>query len=142
VTNGYKTRKVAAQARLLALGFVALESCVSLAQLSEALRDDTCIRSTRLRALAHERKNRCGKGRSEQSSLESADVRKFESSARLSGKVVVAARLHSEQPLAKARKRQCVVAHCADVVFGLPDTPTLDARAPVERVDDAPPEDG
>src|SRR5207245_6602145 len=33
------------------------------------------------------------------------------------------------------------VAHGADVMLGLPDTPTLDACARVERVDDAPPED-
>src|SRR5438105_15502559 len=65
----------------------------------------------------------------------------FESSERLSRKVVVAARLHRGQPLAEAGKRECVVAHGADVMLGLPDTPTLDARARVERVDDAPPED-
>src|SRR2546427_4003979 len=34
-----------------------------------------------------------------------------------------------------------MVAHGADVMFGLPDTPALDARARVERVDDAPPEE-
>ena len=62
----------------------------------------------------------------------------FESSERLSGKVVVASCLHRGQSLAEARKRQCVVAHGADVMFGLPDTPTLDARARVEGVDDAP----
>ena len=34
-----------------------------------------------------------------------------------------------------------MVAHGTDVMLGLPDTPTLDARARVERVDDAPPEE-
>jgi hypothetical protein len=34
-----------------------------------------------------------------------------------------------------------VIAYGADVMLGLPDTPALDARAGVERVDDAPPED-
>ena len=70
-----------------------------------------------------------------------ADVGILESSKGLSGKVVVAARLHRGQPLAEARERERVVAHGADVVLGLPDTPALDARARVERVDHAPPED-
>src|SRR5256714_6231440 len=65
----------------------------------------------------------------------------LECSERLSGEVVVAARLHRGQPLAEAGKRECVVAHGAEVMLGLPDTPTLDARARVECVDDAPPED-
>ena len=65
----------------------------------------------------------------------------LESSEGLGGKVVVAARLHRGQPLAEAGERECVVAHGADVVLGLPDTPALDARARVERVDDAPPEE-
>src|SRR6266496_4387949 len=95
----------------------------------------------RLRALVHERKNGCGKGCPERSRLDSADVHMFESSERLSGKIVVAARLHRGQPLAEARKRQCVVAYGADVMFGLPDTPALDARARMERVDDAPSEE-
>jgi hypothetical protein len=34
-----------------------------------------------------------------------------------------------------------VVAHGADVMLRLPDTPALDARARVECVDDAPPEE-
>src|SRR5207253_9497212 len=65
----------------------------------------------------------------------------LESSEGLSGKVVVSARLHRGQPLAEAGKRERVVAHGADVMLGLPDTPALDAHARVERVDDAPPED-
>src|SRR2546423_12840530 len=65
----------------------------------------------------------------------------LECSERLSWKVVVAACLHRGQPLAEAGKRECVVAYGADVMLGLPDTPTLGARARVERVDDAPPED-
>src|SRR5437867_7997465 len=68
-------------------------------------------------------------------------MRILESSEGLSGKVVVAARLHRGHALAEAGKRECVVAHGADVMLGLPDTPALDARARVERVDDAPPED-
>src|SRR2546425_11004569 len=85
--------------------------------------------------------NGCGKGCSERPRLDRADVRILESSEGLSGEVVVAARLDREQPLTEAGKRECVVAHGADVMLGLPDTPTLDARARVERVDDAPPED-
>jgi hypothetical protein len=34
-----------------------------------------------------------------------------------------------------------VVAHGTDVMLGLPEAPTLDARAGVERIDDAPPEE-
>ena len=34
-----------------------------------------------------------------------------------------------------------MVAHGADVVLGLPETPALDARARVERIDDTPPEE-
>src|SRR5207253_5658447 len=48
---------------------------------------------------------------------------------------------HRGQPLAEAGKRECVIAHGADVIRGLPDTPTRDARARMERVDDAPSED-
>src|SRR5206468_11993347 len=70
-----------------------------------------------------------------------ADVGILESSEGLSGKVVVAARLHCGQPLAEAAKRERMVAHGADVMLRLPDTPALDARPRVERVDDAPPED-
>src|SRR5919197_2982904 len=95
----------------------------------------------RLRALAHERTNGCGKGCPERRRLDRADVRVLESSERLRGKVVVAARLNRGQPLAEAGKRERVVAHGADVMLGLQDTPALDARARVERVDDPPPED-
>ena len=55
--------------------------------------------------------------------------------------VVVVARLRRGQPLAEAGKRERVVAHRADVVLRLPETPALDARARVERVDDAPSEE-
>ena len=41
----------------------------------------------------------------------------------------------------EAGKRERVVAYGADVMLGLPDTPAFDARARMERVDDAPPED-
>src|SRR2546423_958065 len=95
----------------------------------------------RVRALAHERKNGCGKGCPERPRLERADVRILESSEGLSRKVVVAARMHRGQPLAEARKREGVVAHGADVMLGLPDAPALDARPRVERVDHAPAED-
>src|ERR671910_2912974 len=62
--------------------------------------------------------------------------------ARISAeKIVVAARLHCGQLLAEAGNRERVVAHGADVMLRLPDTPALDARARVERVDDTPPED-
>src|SRR5205823_10283290 len=92
-------------------------------------------------ALVYERTNGCGEGCPECARVGRADVRMLGSSEGLSGKVVVSARLHRGQPLAEAGKRERVVAHGADVMLGLPDTPTLDARARVERVDDAPPED-
>src|SRR5439155_351915 len=88
----------------------------------------------------HERKNRCGEGWPERLRLGRVDVSSFESSEGLSGKVVVAPRLHRGHSLAEASKRECMVPHGADVMFGLPDTPTLDAGARVERIDDAPPE--
>ena len=55
--------------------------------------------------------------------------------------VVVAARLHRRHALAEARQRERVVAHGADVVLRLPEPAALDARARVERVDDAPAEE-
>ena len=57
------------------------------------------------------------------------DVRVCEPSDGLGGEVVVAARLHRGRTLTEAGKRQGVVAHGADVVLGLPDAATLDARA-------------
>ena len=64
-----------------------------------------------------------------------------EGSKSLGRKVVVPARLSSRQPATQARKREGVIAHCADVVFRLPNPATLDARPCVQRIDDAPPED-
>src|SRR5712691_1184877 len=85
--------------------------------------------------------NGSGKGFPERQRLDCADVGIVESTEGLSGKVVVAARLRRDQPLAEAGEGECVVAHGADVMLGLPDTPALDARARVERVDDAPAEE-
>ena len=65
----------------------------------------------------------------------------LESGESLGGKVVVAARLHRDLPLAEAGKRECVVAHGADVMLRLPDATALDTRPRVERIDDAPPEE-
>src|SRR5437588_12742194 len=63
------------------------------------------------------------------------------SSKGLTGEVVVVACLHGRQPLVKAGQRERMVAYGADIMLGLPDAPALDARARVEGVDDAPPED-
>src|SRR5262249_20191102 len=52
--------------------------------------------------------------------------------------VVEATCLHRGQPFAQAGQRERVVAHGTDTVLCLPDSPTLDARAPMKRVDDAP----
>src|SRR6185503_16117576 len=68
-------------------------------------------------------------------------VRVLEAGTDLSRKIVVAARLHRRQALAEAGKRQRVVADGPDVVLGLPHAAALDARARMERVDDAPAEE-
>lgn len=68
-------------------------SCGSSARLSEALRDRFRVRHTRLRTLAHERKNGGGEGSPERITLDCANVDIVESSKGVSGKVVVAARL-------------------------------------------------
>jgi len=104
------------------------------------LRDSIRVRETRPRPLAHERDNGCGEGGAERRRLDRADVGILQSSARLSGKVVVSARLHRGQPLAEAGKRERVIAYGADVVLGLPHTPAFDGSTRVERVNDAPPE--
>jgi hypothetical protein len=110
------------------------------AKVREALRDDFRGREIGLRALADERQNGGGEGCPERPRLGRAGVGIPESGKGLSGKVVVTAGLHCRQPLAQARKGERVGAHGTDVMLGLPDTPALDARARVERVDDAPPE--
>src|SRR5215207_7957220 len=92
----------------------------------------------RLGALVQERGDGGGKGGAERPRLELADVGIREATEGLGGKVVVAARLDGGQVLAKAGERERVVAHRANVVLGLPETPTLDAGARVERVDHAP----
>src|SRR5215211_687580 len=95
----------------------------------------------RLRALARKSNDGCRKSYPERPRLDHADVGIVESSKGLSGEVVVAARLHRGHTLPEAGKRERMVADGADVVLGLPDTPPLDARTRVERVDDAPPEE-
>src|SRR4029450_12752825 len=99
------------------------------------------MQETRLRTLAHERENGAGECCPERPRFHCADAGILESSKGLSGKVVVAARLHRRQPQAEARKRERVVAHWIDVMLRLPDTLALDARGRIDRVDDAPPED-
>lgn len=111
------------------------------AKVSEALSDSIRVREMGLRALAHEHENGCGESCPERLGLSCADVSILESSERVSGKIVVAARLHSGQPLAEAGKRERMVAHSADVMLGPPDTSALDARTCVKRVDHAPPEE-
>src|ERR671937_1605791 len=95
----------------------------------------------RLSALAHECTNGGGQGSPERIRLDRGNVGIIELGEGVSGKVVIAARLHRGHPLAEAGKRERVVAKGADVMLGLPDTPALDARARVERVDDAPSEE-
>ncbi len=110
-------------------------------KVSEALRDGISVRETCLGTLVDERENGCGQGCAERLRLDRTDVSTPKPSERLSGKVVVAARLHRGQPLAEAGKRERVVTHGADVMLGLPEPTTLDTCACVECVDDAPPEE-
>jgi hypothetical protein len=64
----------------------------------------------------------------------------LEAGERLGGEIVVPARLDRPPSLAKAGEGKRMVAHGTNVVLSLPDTPPLDARACVERVDNAPTE--
>src|SRR5215213_1251088 len=111
------------------------------AKLGQALRDGIGVGETRLRALARKSNDGCRKSYPERPRLEHADVGIVESSKGVSGEVVVAARLYRGHTFPEAGKRERMVADGADVVLGLPDTPPLDARTRVERVDDAPPEE-
>jgi hypothetical protein len=111
------------------------------AKLREALGDDVGVRQIGIRALVRELANGCGERRAERRRLESFDVGTCEARECLVGKVVVAACLHGGQPLAEAGKRECVIAHGADVMLGLPNSTTLDAGARVERVNGAPPKE-
>ena len=56
-------------------------------------------------------------------------------------KVVVAASLHGDDSVMEAGEREGVIAYRFDVVLRLPDAAALDARAGVQRVDDAPAQD-
>jgi hypothetical protein len=111
------------------------------AKLGQTLRDGIRVRQKRLSALAHEGARGCRERCTNGHRLESADVGIAEFSKGVSGKVVVAARLHRGEPFAEASKRKRVIAHRADVVLGLPDATALDARARMQRIDDAPPEE-
>ena len=73
--------------------------------------------------------------------FEGAGERGFETGESLGRKRVVASRLDGHQTASQTGKRERVVAHCGDVMLGLPDTSTLDAGASVQRIDDAPAED-
>ena len=69
------------------------------------------------------------------------DVCAVEDRESLERKLVVAARVHCREPAMDARERERMIAHRADVVLGLPDAATLDARPCVQRLDDAPTEE-
>jgi hypothetical protein len=62
------------------------------------------MRQTRLRALAHERENGCDESCAERRWIGRANVCMLESMDGLSGKIVVAARLHRRHSLPQARK--------------------------------------
>lgn len=66
------------------------------------------VRKARLSALVHEGQNRGGESCPERTWFDRGDVGILESSKRLSGKVVIAGRLHRGQPLAEAGKRERV----------------------------------
>ena len=92
-------------------------------------------------ALVHEREHAGAERCPERSRFERTDVGPFESSQGLRREIVVAAGLRGGQPLSETGQREGVISHGADVVFGLPHAPALDARSRMQRVDDAPPED-
>jgi hypothetical protein len=115
-------------------------SCGWSAKLGQALGDGIGVREPRLRARSHERNNAGGQGCPQRLRFDRANVGSLEPGQGRCCKVVVAARLDRGQPLAEAEQRQPVVAHRANVMLRLPQAPALDARACVERVDDAPPE--
>jgi hypothetical protein len=96
------------------------------------------MREPRLRAGPKERNHAGGQGCPQRPRFDRANVGSRQPGQGPSGKVVVAARLHHRQLLAQAEQRQRVVAHRADVMLRLPEAPVLDARARVERLDDAP----
>ena len=94
-----------------------------------------------LRTLAQEDTDRRGKGGAQRIPLDRGGEGCVETGESVGWKRVVASRLHGHQTSTQAREREGMVAHAGDIVLGLPDTAALDARARVERVDDAPPED-
>ena len=65
----------------------------------------------------------------------------LEAAEYVGGQVVVTASLHRRQAPAQASEREGVVADGADVVLGLPHPAAPEARARVQGVDDAPPEE-
>ena len=86
------------------------------------------MRQTRLRALAHQRTNGGAERSAERVRLDGRNVGSLKASEGRSGEVIVAARLRRGPPLAEAGQRERMIAHGANVMLGLPDTPTLDAR--------------
>jgi hypothetical protein len=110
-------------------------------EFGETRRYHLSVPESRISALAHEREDTGSESRPERLGFDRSNVGTIEASEGLIGKIVVAACLHRGQPLAEASERERVIAHRADIVLRLPETPALDARARVERVDDAPPED-
>lgn len=100
------------------------------------------MRQEGLVAFPQERGDGRGERRPERRGVDRADMSLLESSEALRGQIVVVARLHRGESAEEAGERERVVAHGTGVMLGLPDTAPLDARARVERVDDASPEDG
>lgn len=111
------------------------------AQFGKTLGDDMTMRKTGLLALANERDDGGRERRAEGRRPERSEVCVLESGKSRCGKVVVPSRQRSRQALAKASERERVIADRADVVLGLPEPIALDARACMQRIDNAPAED-
>lgn len=111
------------------------------AKLREALGDHIRLGEIGLPALADERPDGYGQGSPQRPGLGRTDVGIVEPGPGGSGKVVIPPGLDGGQPVAQAGQGERVVADGTDVTLGLPEAPSLDTHARVQRIDDAPAEE-
>jgi hypothetical protein len=107
------------------------------AEFSETLCDCLRGRNWHLCAFTQQSRHGCGEGCPERCRLGGADERSVELGKDLGGKLVITACLYGHHTMAQAGERECMITHGAHVMLGLPHPPALDARARVQRVDDA-----
>ena len=94
-----------------------------------------CVRGRNwhLCAFAQENRHGCGEGCPERPRLGCADESSVELGENLGRKLVVTACLYCYHTMAQAGERECVITDGTHVMLGLPHSPTLDARAGVQR---------